>query len=66
MLVYDGSMPPSSEVEAHRLHWSFVQVRSVDRDRGTFTDRDDQRHPIAQARVLVLYWFAGDPAATVE
>ena len=66
VLVYDGTMPPNSEVEAHRLNWSFVEVGAVDRNRGTFTDRADQRHPVSQARVLVLYWFAGDKAATVE
>ncbi len=66
VLIYDGTMPPNSEVEAHRLHWTFVEVGAVDRGRGTFTDRADQRHLISQARVLVLYWFAGDKATTVE
>ena len=67
VLLYYGSTPPTSEVEAHtRQHWSFAEVAEVDPGRGTFTDGGGQRRPIALARVLVLYWIAGDRAAKVE
>ena len=68
MILYDRSPLPRSQLDAHAAHdWSFVEVDTVDRGAGTFIDRDHgKRHAIDSARVLVLYWLAGDKAATVE
>jgi len=68
VLVYTSDRPPPSEYEAHMWgNWKLGKVASVDAAGHRFDLEDEASHfAIANARILVLGWIAGEKAEAVD
>lgn len=70
VLVYRNSeRGPPSQTDAHatRGDWMFAEVGKVDANFHVFTVKgSDERYPVDNARLLVLFWLAGEDAAAVD
>ncbi|HUQ02903.1 MAG TPA: hypothetical protein VM261_10430 [Kofleriaceae bacterium] len=60
---------PASQDDAHatRGDWMFAEVGKVDANFHVFTVKgSDDRYPVDNARLLVLFWLPGEDATAVE
>jgi len=66
VILYDSTTKIADEHDAHRK-WSFETVESVDHYLQEMTLKDGgSKRPTWNARIMVLYWIAGEPADAVE
>ncbi len=68
IILFDSSSPPGSESDAHSWRgWSFATVESVDHyAHKMMVKGQETTRPTDNARILVLFWLAGEAASPVE
>jgi hypothetical protein len=68
LLVFDSAGAPASQREAHMwTNWIIDKPIAVDAKAQTFElENSGTTYPMANARVLVLYWLPGEDAAAFE
>ena len=69
MVYRNTERGPLSQADAHatRGDWMFAEVGKVDANFHVFTVKgSDERYPVDNARLLVLFWLAGEDATAVD